>query len=234
MTDNTFGIPVALHDRCLNCGCSTALIDRGPAPTYRALSCDGCECSRGRVSKELRTFLEKFVEQFGRPDQPIILRTGKVHKPGSVGDDVAIATEPKPKPKRKSKMKMTDLFPSKYLRAADIAGKPRTVVIDHVTHETFKDDGANVTKTILHFKGNDTRPMVLNKTNCKMLTAITGADDDEDWAGTTIELRSEKVASKGGKIVDSIRVHEALQPVTEAPKAKKAKAVVDYNDEIPV
>jgi hypothetical protein len=102
VADNTFGIPVALHDVCLNCGCSTAFVDRGPAPTYRRLSCDGCECSRGRVSKELRTFLEKFVEQFGRPYRPIILRTGKVHKPGSVGDDAAIATGPKPKPKRKS------------------------------------------------------------------------------------------------------------------------------------
>jgi hypothetical protein len=131
-------------------------------------------------------------------------------------------------------MKMTDLFPSKYLRAADIAGKQRTVVIDHVTHETCKDDGVNVTKTILHFKGNDTRPVVLNKTNWKMLVAITGLDDDEDWADTAIELRSEKVSSKGGKIVDSIRVHEAPQPKVEASKAKKPKVVIDYNDEIPV
>jgi hypothetical protein len=129
-------------------------------------------------------------------------------------------------------MKMTDLFPSKYLRAADLQGKPRTVVINHVTHEEFKDDGMPVKKTILHFSGNGTAPVVVNKTNWKMLVAITGADDDEDWAGTAIELRSEKVSSKGGKIVDSIRIHEASQPKSEAVKPKKAKPVPELNDEI--
>src|SRR5215471_2415157 len=102
MTDQAFGARVALHDRCLNCGSSVALIDRGPAPTYRRLSCDGCECSRGRASKELHVFLEKFIQQFGRPAEPIVLRTGKVHKPAQPGDEAAIAT----KPKRKGKSKM--------------------------------------------------------------------------------------------------------------------------------
>jgi hypothetical protein len=235
VVDNTFGIPVALHDRCLNCGSSVAFVDRGGvAPTYRRLSCDGCGCSRGRVGKDLREFLEKFVGQFGWPDWPIILRSGKLHKPAQPGGEAVTATEPKSKPRRKSKVKMNELFPSKYLRAADLQGKPRTVVIDHVSHEIFKDDGVSVTKTVLHFQGNGTAPVVLNKTNWKMLTAITGADDDEDWAGTAIELRSEKVNAPGGKIVDSIRIHEAAQPKAEAPKAKKPKVVVDYDDEIPV
>ena len=69
--------------------------------------------------------------------------------------------------------------------------------------------------------------MVCNKTNWKMLVAITGQDDDENWADTKIELRSEKVNSKGGKIVDSIRVYEVAKPA----KAK-AKADAEMNDEI--
>jgi len=121
---------------------------------------------------------------------------------------------------------MNDLFPSKYLRAADLQGKPRTVVINHVTHEVFKDDGVSVTKTILHFNGNGTAPVVVNKTNWKMLVAITGADDDENWTGHKIELRSEKVNAPGGKIVDSIRVHEAPQPKI----VKNGKP--EFNDEI--
>jgi hypothetical protein len=119
------------------------------------------------------------------------------------------------------------------LRAADIAGKPRVVTIDHVTHEDFKDDGVNVKKTVLHFRGKDTAPVVLNKTNWKMLVAITGADDDEDWSDTTIELRSEKVNAPGGKIVDSIRIHEVAQPQVELPpKTKKAKVAPEFNDEV--
>jgi hypothetical protein len=227
---DAIGILALVHDACPNCGANVCLLDRGPAPTYRRLTCDGCGVSRGRASKELITFLEKFLERFGRPADPIILRSGKLHKPGSVGDDAAIATATKPK--RRTKVKMNDLFPSKYLRAADLQGKPRTVVINRVSHEDFKDDGVTVKKTILHFSGNGTAPVVVNKTNWKMLVAITGADDDEDWAGTAIELRSEKVSSKGGKIVDSIRVHEAPQPKAETVKPKKAKAAPEFNDEV--
>ena len=120
MTD-PFGARVALHDRCLNCGCSTAFVGRGPAPLYRQLLCDGCECGRGYVRRELREFLQKFVEQFGRPAEPIILRTGKVHKPAQPGDEAADC-KPKRKRKGKSAMKMSELFPSKYLRAADLQG----------------------------------------------------------------------------------------------------------------
>jgi hypothetical protein len=229
MSSDIIGVPVMVHDACLNCGGNACFVDRGPAPLYRQLLCDGCECGRGYVSRELRTFLEKFVQQFGR-HRPIILRSGKLHKPGGVGGHAVIATEPKPK--RRTKVKMQELFPSKYLRAADLQGKPRTVVINHVTHEDFEDDGVTVTKTILHFNGSGTAPVVVNKTNWKMLVALTGADDDEDWAGTAIELRSEKVSSKGGKIVDSIRVHEAPQPKSEVVKLKKAKAAPEFNDEV--
>jgi hypothetical protein len=227
------GVPVALHDRCPNCGCNTAFVGRGPAPLYQQLLCDGCECGRGYVSKELRTFLEKFLQRFGWPDQPIVLRTGKVWRPVQPGDEAATATKPKRKSRKaKRTMKMQELFPSKYLRAADIVGKPRVVTIDHVTHEDFKDDGVTVKKTVIHFKrnGTNTAPMVVNKTNWKMLVAITGSDDDEDWAGHSIQLRSEKVNTKGGKIVDSIRVHEASQ--SGEPRPKKLKAVPEFNDEI--
>jgi len=72
---DAFGVRVAVHDRCLNCGCSTAFVGRGPAPLYQQLWCEGCECGRGYVSRELRTFLERVVRQFGRPTEPIILRT---------------------------------------------------------------------------------------------------------------------------------------------------------------
>jgi hypothetical protein len=220
---SAIGIPVIVHDACRGCGGNACFISTGSAPTYRQLLCDACEISRGLASKELITFLEKFVEQFGWPDQPIILRTGKVHKPGSVGDDAATATEPKTKRKGKPKMKMSDLFPSKYLRAADLS-KPRVVTIEKVEHEIFKDDGADVLKSVLHFKEKDCRPTVINKTNFGTLVSITGEDDDELWVGHKIELRSQKVMGPGGKVVDSIRVHEA-------PKPKKSLKE-ELNDEV--
>lgn len=211
MGDPTFGVPVALHDRCLNCGSNVALVGRGPAPLYRQLLCDGCECGRGYVSKELRDRLEKLIQKFGWPEGPFELRTGKVHKPDSVGVDAANATEPKPKLRRKSKVKMQELFPSKYLRAADLQGKSRVVTIEKVEHEIFKDDGAEVTKAVLHFK-EKCSPVVINKTNFGTLVSITNEDDDDLWPGHKIELRSQKVMGPGGKVVDSIRVHKTPKP----------------------
>jgi len=124
---------------------------------------------------------------------------------------------------------MNDLFPSKYLRAADL-DKPRIVTIDHITHEDFKDDGVIVKKTIVHFKRNGaaTSPLVCNKTNWRMLAEITGSDDDDGWPGHRIELRSEKVRGLKGTLVDSVRVY----PAPAAKKAKAADLDFDFDDEV--
>ena len=118
-------------------------------------------------------------------------------------------------------MKMNDLFPSKYLRSADLSG-PRIVTIDHVTHDAFRDDGVNVTKTVLHFKGNGIAPMVCNKTSWRMLVALTGADDDENWTGHTVKLVVEKVNAPGGKIVDSLSAYAAAKPAVFRPRRARA------------
>jgi hypothetical protein len=161
------------------------------------LICDACESPRGHAGKDLVQFLENFVQQFGWPDQPIILRSGKLHRPGSVGDDAATATETKPNQKRKSKVKATELFPSKYLRAVDLKGKPRKVKIQDVSHDTFKDNGQDVTKAVLHL--NDGSLMVCNKTNWGMLAAISGQDDDANWVGVEIELPRRKSRGRAAR-----------------------------------
>jgi hypothetical protein len=204
---SSIGIPVIVHDACSGCGGNACFIGTGPAPTYRQLICDACEVSRGYASKELITFLEEFVEEFGWPDQPIVLRSGKLYRPGSVGVDAATATDIETKPERKTKVKATELFPSKYLRAADLKGKSRKVKIADVSHDTFKDNGVDVVKAILHL--DDGTKMVTNKTNWNLLAAISGEDDDANWVGVEIELHAQKVSGPGGKVVDSIRVREA-------------------------
>ena len=178
----------------------------------------------------MRDFLEKFIELFGRPTEPIILHVRKTSEPAQPSDEAATATATQ----MRLVMKMNELFPSKYLRAADLES-PRVETIDKVTHEDFKDDGVNVKKTVIHFRkngGSAVAPVVVNKTNWKMLVAITGSDDDDDWPGHRIELRPEKVNAPGGKIVDSIRIHE----VPAAPKPAKAKAKPDvaFDDSIEV
>jgi hypothetical protein len=208
---NVVGIPVLVHDPCPGCGSNACFIGTGPAPTFKQLLCDACEVSRGYASKELITFLENFIQEFGWPDRPIVLRSGELLEPDSTGDGAVTATETKtktePKPKGKLKMKAQELFPSKYLRAADLKGKSRKVKIADVSHDTFKDNGVDVVKAVLHL--DDGTSMVCNKTNWGMLAAISGEDDDANWVGVEVELKAQKVSGPGGKIVDSIRVYDA-------------------------
>jgi len=105
-------------------------------------------------------------------------------------------------------MKMTELFPSKYLRSSDLNGKSRIAVVDHVTYEEFKNDGRAETKAVLHFKGNGTKPLVANKTNCLLMVSLAGSDDADDWSGTRITLAPCMVSFKG-KVTESIRVDSA-------------------------
>jgi len=47
-----------------------------------------------------------------------------------------------------------DYFPSNYIRAADLGGKPRTVTIDRVAEDLFENDGRKQKKAIAHFREN--------------------------------------------------------------------------------
>ena len=51
-------------------------------------------------------------------------------------------------------MKRNEVFPSKYLKAADLGGKPAIVRISAVTYETLKSpEGKEQDKTVLAFAG---------------------------------------------------------------------------------
>jgi hypothetical protein len=108
-------------------------------------------------------------------------------------------------------MKKSDVFPSKYLKAENLAiggGKYTTMVLTIAgidTSEPF-DDGK--TQRMLHFE-EDGRTLGLNATNWDAIASITGKDDDEDWKGCVIELYVDPRVRFGNKTVPAIRVREA-------------------------
>jgi len=108
-------------------------------------------------------------------------------------------------------MKSADVFPSKYLRAADLNGREPVVTISHVTMETVGDDN----KPVLYFEGKE-QGIVLNKTNWAALEDITGKDDTDDWKGHRVKLVMRKVEYQG-KRVPAIRIEEA----PSAPPARR-------------
>jgi hypothetical protein len=130
-------------------------------------------------------------------------------------------------------MKRDDLFPSKYLKCADLKGKPRVVEIEQALIEMLKNaKGEEQRKVVLYFKGAK-KALPLNLTNYDSVAEIAGTDETNDWPGTRIELYP-ATTMMGGKITDCIRIrrpHEGL-PASPPPPPKPA-VDPDLNEEIP-
>jgi len=99
-------------------------------------------------------------------------------------------------------MNINEAFPSKYLSAADLQGRPATVRMGDVTREILDREE----KLILSLQGKK-KTMVLNKTNAMKIAEIHGPETN-DWYDKVIEIYSSEVDFQG-KSVDAIRVRAA-------------------------
>ena len=99
--------------------------------------------------------------------------------------------------------KAADLYPSKYLSAADLKGKRVSATIAKVEIEEFLNDGLKQNKPVVHFK-EAIKPFVANKTNVGILAKLLDEDTD-NWVNKQIGLRMELVSFRG-KVTESIRV----------------------------
>ena len=109
-------------------------------------------------------------------------------------------------------MNINDVFPSKFLKAADIGGSTPTVTIDQVKMEDIGEDR----RAVVYFVGKD-KGVVLNKTNSSNIADAYGPDTD-DWIGKTVTLFTAWVDFQG-KSVEAIRIR---RPDTTAGEGKAA------------
>jgi len=110
-------------------------------------------------------------------------------------------------------MKLTEAFPSKWLRAADLDGQPRLVTIESVKLEAVEQ--GQPAKPVIVLRGM-TQGLVLNKTNGNTLAAFLG-DDTDTWTGKKFVLFPTQ-AEFQGKLVDCIRVRQPKpQPASPVP-----------------
>jgi hypothetical protein len=128
-------------------------------------------------------------------------------------------------------MKLHEVFPSAYLKAADVGSDIMPVKIRRVVIEELGPDRER--KAVAYFDG-ETRGLVLNKTNSRMIAAICHSDETDNWIGHTIALYTEDVSFQG-RTSPAIRV---CQPrANEALQTKAKSAIVSVgsieNDQIP-
>ena len=106
-------------------------------------------------------------------------------------------------------MKISELFPSRYLKAADLDGD-EVFTAESLNQEELGDD----TKPVLYFEEME-KGLVLNRTNANTIASLYG-QDTEDWVGKRITLFATEVDFRGQQAL-AIRVR--MLP----PKKRKRK-----------
>jgi hypothetical protein len=131
---------------------------------------------------------------------------------------------------------LNDAFPSKYLKATDLA-EPTVATIKLAELERIKGfDGKETPKVVVYF-AKKLKPLPLNRTNFESIGDICGSFDSDDFPGTRIELYA-TTTTMNGKVMDCVRVRAPGELELEKPRkaAKAAKAADDKDgpiDEMP-
>jgi len=107
------------------------------------------------------------------------------------------------------------MFPSRFLKAADLQGKEHTVKIAVVTIEKMPD---GKTKGMISFEGA-TKEWMLNRTNAEALAAMFGRNTDE-WIGKRVTLFPKTVEAFGEE-VSAVRIKGS--PDIDKPISKKVQ-----------
>ena len=117
-------------------------------------------------------------------------------------------------------MKLTKLFPSRFLKAEDLDAPVR----DTITEVRQELVGGEDVKPIVYFRSE--KPLVLNKTNGRVIETLAGTDETDDWAGVALELYADETDFKG-KRVACVRVR--------APRATRETDPLppEYEDDAP-
>jgi hypothetical protein len=115
---------------------------------------------------------------------------------------------------------MNDLFPSKYLKAAD-ADPDLILTIARIAKEKMQNqDGEEEVKPVIYFVESE-KGMVLNKTNGNALTGMFG-ETVEEWTGQRVTLAAVDVDAFG-------KIQKALRFRAKAPKVSRDDLLKRYN-----
>lgn len=123
--------------------------------------------------------------------------------------------------------RLNDMYPSRYLKAADFEDGDRVLTIKGVDSERIGQGADAETKWILYFEEED-KGLVLNKTNSGTIAKLYG-DDTDDWEGKKVTLFATEVQFKQ-EMVEAIRIR-SKPPKAKGKPAPAAVAPADDEEE---
>lgn len=118
-------------------------------------------------------------------------------------------------------MKLSEAFPSNFLKAEDLGGKPVTLTIEAIDFDEIGQGRDKEKKLIITFRKTD-KKLICNKTNATTIGKLYGEDTDA-WVGQRITIMPREVEYQG-EMVWSIRVSlqkpaaTATKPVEPEPE----------------
>lgn len=100
-------------------------------------------------------------------------------------------------------------FDYKYLGAHDLLpGESKILTIKETKSEMVKGaDGKEKECFVARFVEGG-KPMILNKTNCKIITKVYGTPYVENWAGKKVIVYAQSGVKAFGEIVDALRIKQ--------------------------
>ena len=123
-------------------------------------------------------------------------------------------------------MKISQLVPSKYVKAADLNGKTVTLIIAKLVLEELGHGAEKERKAVLYFQ-KATKGLVLNRTNAMTIASLYG-DESDEWAGKRISIYPTRIRAFGA-MQDTIRVREEIPA---QPRPQSANLAVEEAAEI--
>ena len=104
------------------------------------------------------------------------------------------------------------LYPSPYLKAADLAGRECTVTISHLEWDDIPQAGKSETvrKPVVFLLGADgkmlKKKLAAGATIARQIGDALGEKDAGKWGGKRITIYGTTTKGKGGKTVECVRV----------------------------
>jgi len=123
-------------------------------------------------------------------------------------------------------MKISEMLASNWLRKEDLSDPVggEVFTIRKLTEELVGQDQQS--KWAVHWKERDVAPLLLNKTNLRILAAMLG-DDTDGWLGKEVEVYHDPSISYAGQLVGGLRVRPPRPP---KPRARQPRGELPDDD----
>lgn len=124
------------------------------------------------------------------------------------------------------------LYPSKYVKAADLRGKDVTVIIDHAEWENLvMQGGKRDRKVALHLRSTKgtvlEKRWIVGKTVLRQIAKSTGKKNVEAWSGERVTMYPDTCRGADGTQVECIRVRLKVNTRAEEVPEDMAAPVVE-------